>query len=45
MQEQVVDSKTRLLLYQLVNAGILDAVNGVISSGKESVVFHANGGR
>lgn len=44
-QEQAVDPKTRLLMYKMVNAGILDNINGCISTGKESVVFHANGGR
>ncbi|XP_075682459.1 serine/threonine-protein kinase RIO3 [Rhinoderma darwinii] len=42
--EKVVDPKTRLLLYKMVNAGVLDTVNGCVSTGKESVVFHANGG-
>ncbi|XP_013403160.2 serine/threonine-protein kinase RIO3-like [Lingula anatina] len=42
--QQAVDPKTRLILYKLVNAGILDNVTGVISTGKESVVFHADGG-
>ena len=45
IQEQVLDPKTRLLLYKLVNTGILEAVNGCISTGKEACVFHANGGR
>ncbi|XP_071953400.1 serine/threonine-protein kinase RIO3-like [Antedon mediterranea] len=43
--EQAVDPKTRLLLYKLVNNEILDSVNGIISTGKESVVIHANGGQ
>lgn len=42
--EKVVDPKTRLLLYKMVNSGILDTINGCVSTGKESVVFHANGG-
>ncbi|KAM3842361.1 serine/threonine-protein kinase RIO3 [Diretmus argenteus] len=42
--EQAVDPRTRLLMYKMVNAGILDNINGCISTGKESVVFHANGG-
>ncbi|XP_029446987.1 serine/threonine-protein kinase RIO3 [Rhinatrema bivittatum] len=42
--EQAVDPKTRLLLYKLVNAGVLESINGCFSTGKESVVFHANGG-
>ncbi|ELU05813.1 hypothetical protein CAPTEDRAFT_219307 [Capitella teleta] len=41
----VVDQKTRLLLYKMLNMGLLDQVNGVISSGKESVVYHARGGQ
>lgn len=45
LQEQAVDSKTRLLMYKMVNAGILENINGCISTGKESVVFHADGGR
>ncbi len=44
-QEQAVDPRTRLLMYKMVNAGILENINGCISTGKESVVFHANGGR
>uniref|UniRef100_A0A8B9GZP9 Serine/threonine-protein kinase RIO3 n=1 Tax=Astyanax mexicanus TaxID=7994 RepID=A0A8B9GZP9_ASTMX len=39
-----VDSKTRLLMFKMVNAGILENINGCISTGKESVVFHADGG-
>lgn len=42
--EQVLDPRTKLILYKLVNNGVLDSVNGSISSGKESVVFHAYGG-
>ena len=44
-QEQVLDPKTRLLLYKLVNSEILEEVNGCISTGKEACVFHAFGGR
>jgi len=42
--EQAVDPKTRIILYKLVNGGVLDAVNGVISTGKEAVIMHADGG-
>jgi len=42
--EQAVDPQTRLLLFKLVNGGVLDAINGVISTGKEAVIMHANGG-
>ncbi|KAM7427906.1 Serine/threonine-protein kinase RIO3, partial [Porites harrisoni] len=43
--EQVLDPKTRLMLYKLVNGEVLEAVNGCVSTGKEACVFHANGGR
>ncbi|XP_034041840.1 serine/threonine-protein kinase RIO3 isoform X2 [Thalassophryne amazonica] len=42
--EQAVDPRTRLLMYKMVNAGVLENINGCISTGKESVIFHANGG-
>jgi len=42
--EQALDPTTRLLLYKLVNGGVLDSVNGVISTGKEAVIMHADGG-
>lgn len=40
-----MDPRTRLLMFKLVNAGVLEKINGCISTGKESVVFHADGGR
>uniref|UniRef100_A0A3Q2QK05 Serine/threonine-protein kinase RIO3 n=1 Tax=Fundulus heteroclitus TaxID=8078 RepID=A0A3Q2QK05_FUNHE len=43
--EQAVDPRTRLLMYKMVNAGVLENISGCISTGKESVVFHADGGR
>ncbi|XP_033640618.1 serine/threonine-protein kinase RIO3-like [Asterias rubens] len=39
-----MDPNTRLLLFKLVNSGLLESVNGTISTGKEAVVLHANGG-
>lgn len=42
--EQAVDPKTRVLLFKLVNGGVLDSINGVISTGKEAVIMHADGG-
>ncbi|XP_033964787.1 serine/threonine-protein kinase RIO3 [Pseudochaenichthys georgianus] len=42
--EHAVDPRTRLLMYKMVNAGVLENINGCISTGKESVVFHADGG-
>lgn len=44
-QEHVMDERTRLLIYKLVNIGLLESVTGSISAGKESIVFHAFGGR
>lgn len=40
--EMGVDEKTRLLLYKMINKQLLQAVNGVISTGKEAVILHAN---
>merc|ERR1711991_1146975 len=42
-REQVMDPKTRLLLFKMVNAGVLTELNGAVSTGKESVVYHATG--
>ncbi|CAG0915303.1 unnamed protein product [Notodromas monacha] len=39
-----VDEKTRLQLFKWINAGVLDAVHGIVSTGKEAVVLHAKGG-
>lgn len=42
--EQVLDPRTRVLLFKLLNSGMLRSINGVISTGKESRVYHALGG-
>lgn len=42
--EQAIDPKTKVLLFKMVNGGVLDGVNGVISTGKEAVILHADGG-
>ena len=44
-QQKVLDPRTKLMLYKMVNNGTLESVSGSISTGKESVVFHAYGGR
>mmetsp|Transcript_23162 Transcript_23162/g.60560 ORF Transcript_23162/g.60560 Transcript_23162/m.60560 type:complete len:640 (-) Transcript_23162:67-1986(-) len=36
-----IDTKTRLILFRMINGQILDSVNGAVSTGKEAVVFHA----
>lgn len=43
--EQAVDTKTRLILYKLVNREYLESINGCISRGKEACIFHAYGGQ
>ncbi|KAI9799956.1 MAG: hypothetical protein M1825_004327 [Sarcosagium campestre] len=39
--EQVLDPRTRMLLLQMINRGIVAEVNGVLSTGKEANVYHA----
>ena len=39
--EQVLDPRTRMLLLQLLNKGIVSEINGVLSTGKEANVYHA----
>lgn len=39
--EKGVDVRTRLLLYKLISNGLLDQINGVISTGKEALILHA----
>ena len=39
--EQVLDPRTRMILYQLLDRNILSEINGVISTGKEANVYHA----
>lgn len=41
--EMGLDERTRLILFKLINNGILDDINGIIATGKESVVLHASG--
>lgn len=43
--EQSLDPNTRLVLYKLLNREILYEMNGCISTGKESCVFYAVGGK
>jgi RIO kinase 3 len=43
--DMAIDVKTRLLLYKLINATVLENVYGVISTGKEAVILYATGGR
>ncbi|XP_063386796.1 serine/threonine-protein kinase RIO3 [Cydia fagiglandana] len=40
--EMGLDEATRLILFKLINNGMLEDINGIISTGKESIVLHAN---
>lgn len=39
--EQVLDPRTRMILFKLINRGTILQVNGCISTGKEANVYHA----
>ncbi|ROT38166.1 Serine/threonine-protein kinase Rio1 [Sodiomyces alkalinus F11] len=39
--EQVLDQRTRMILLQMINRGIVSEVHGTISTGKEANVYHA----
>ncbi|KAI9823017.1 MAG: protein kinase rio1 [Thelocarpon impressellum] len=39
--EQVLDPRTRMILLQMINRGIVSEVNGCLSTGKEANVYHA----
>ncbi|KAI9852745.1 MAG: protein kinase rio1 [Thelocarpon superellum] len=42
--EQVLDPRTRMILLQMINRGVIDEVNGCLSTGKEANVYHARSG-
>ncbi|KAH8259378.1 hypothetical protein KR026_003222 [Drosophila bipectinata] len=39
--EQVMDPRTRMILFKLLNRGMIQEINGCISTGKEANVYHA----
>ncbi|KAJ2759483.1 Serine/threonine-protein kinase rio1 [Coemansia sp. BCRC 34490] len=39
--EQVLDPRTRIILFKLLNQGAIYEINGCISTGKEANVYHA----
>lgn len=39
--EQVLDRRTRLILFRLSQRGVFDSLEGCISTGKEANVYHA----
>lgn len=40
--EQVMDPRTRMILFKLLNRGVISEINGCISTGKEANVYHAS---
>lgn len=40
--EQVLDPRTRMLLLQMINKGVVNEINGCVSTGKEANVYHAS---
>ena len=43
--EQVMDPRTRLILFKLLNKGFMTEIDGCISTGKEANVYHCLGGK
>lgn len=41
--EQVLDPRTRMILYKLLSSGKVISIDGCISTGKEANVYHATG--
>uniref|UniRef100_A0A1E1X4L5 Serine/threonine-protein kinase RIO1 n=1 Tax=Amblyomma aureolatum TaxID=187763 RepID=A0A1E1X4L5_9ACAR len=39
--EQVLDPRTRIILFKLLNRGLVEQINGCVSTGKEANVYHA----
>ncbi|XP_037131388.1 serine/threonine-protein kinase RIO1 [Syngnathus acus] len=39
--EQVLDPRTRMILFKMLTRGIISEINGCISTGKEANVYHA----
>ncbi|KAI1500419.1 RIO1 family-domain-containing protein [Biscogniauxia marginata] len=39
--DQVLDQRTRMILYQIINRGVISEVHGAISTGKEANVYGA----
>merc|ERR1719334_2832291 len=42
--EQVMDPRTRMILFKLLNRGFISEISGCISTGKEANVYYATGG-
>jgi len=42
--EQVLDPRTRMVLFKMLNRGVFSEINGCVSTGKEANVYHASSG-
>ena len=42
--EQVMDPRTRLILFKLLSRGVFECIDGCLSTGKEANVYYARGG-
>ncbi|THH20099.1 hypothetical protein EW146_g1176 [Bondarzewia mesenterica] len=40
--EQVLDPRTRIILFKMIGRGLVNEVNGCVSTGKEANVYHAS---
>ncbi|CAK6981022.1 serine/threonine-protein kinase RIO1 [Scomber scombrus] len=40
--EQVLDPRTRMILFKMLSRGVITQINGCISTGKEANVYHAS---
>ena len=40
--EQVLDPRTRMVLFKMLNRGVFSEINGCVSTGKEANVYHAS---
>ncbi|KAL4859577.1 Serine/threonine-protein kinase RIO1 [Chlorella vulgaris] len=40
--EQVLDPRTRMVLFKMLNRGLFSEINGCVSTGKEANVYHAS---
>jgi len=43
--EQCLDPRTRLMLFKMISCGMLDQIDGCLSTGKEANVYYAKAGR
>ena len=43
--EQCLDPRTRLMLFKLLSNGMLDCIDGCLSTGKEANVYYAKSGK